>query len=109
MQGSDDPGLLRRRYLCAEGGAFEALCECLVGHLVEIAAGQHVICYHTDFAADLTRDDFVVAGQDLYLDARARQGRDPDAGAFLERVEKGDSSSILSKRCSSCTCSFIAT
>src|SRR6516162_8426682 len=64
--------------------------EFLVGHLVEIAAGQHIICHHTDLAADLARDDVVVTGQDLYLDARARQRCDRDPGAFLGRVEKGD-------------------
>src|SRR6516165_1404786 len=90
MQRCDDPGLLRRRYLCAEGGSFEALREFLVGKLVEIAADQHVICHHTDLAADLARDDVVVTSQDLYLDARARQRCDRDPGAFLGRVEKGD-------------------
>jgi len=57
--------------------------EFLVGHLVEIAAGQHITCHHTDLAADLARDDVVVASEDLYLDARAHQSRDRDAGAFL--------------------------
>ena len=65
--------------------------ELRVAHRLDLARRAAIsLDGQPDLAADLARDDLVVAGQDLDLHALARQRRDRLARAVLGRVEEGD-------------------
>ena len=59
-----------------------------VAHALDVVAQQQALLLQADFAADLRRHQFVVAGQHLHRHAMRGQGLEGRRGAFLRRIEE---------------------
>jgi len=90
VQDLNDPFFLRRGQLGEHRRAFGDVGEFVLRHVVDVRAEKNFAGIEFHFTADLARDDFVVAGQNLhayaFLGKRSYRGR----RAFLGRVEKGN-------------------
>ena len=82
--------LLRRRQLGEHRDATGGLRQLVVVHGLNLRTQEDLAGVELHLAADLARDDIVVAGQDLHRHALLRQRRDGRPGALLRWIEEGD-------------------
>jgi hypothetical protein len=62
-------GLLQRGHLGEHGGALDEIAKLRIVEVLEVSAQDRSANVETDVATDLARDDRIVAGENLDLDA----------------------------------------
>lgn len=88
LERNDDAVFLRRRDPGEDGGLFHNVAQRRVAHALDLVAHHDAAGVDPDLRADMPRDQFIVAGQNLDPNAVAPQRRDRLGNSLARRIRE---------------------